>query len=130
MGGYQGERQLLTADDETLTIIRALVRVAGQLVALWHQRPSGKDLATVRQREFILSNGLLSSALQEVGWGGGADRPAAVRIGKTLSRLRFRPGRDTDRRRTRGWRVSVDQILAVGRAYGIEPPPDPTPSPS
>lgn len=125
MAGYQDERAELVEEDETVEVVRLLVELL-DLVAI-PIAGNVTEAARTGDREAAVPNSLLTDLLPLAVPDGALarmqPRAMATRIGQVMARLRFRPARNVDEERERGWVISFAKVLQVAKAYGVRTGP-------
>jgi hypothetical protein len=123
MHAYQRERADLTTDDETLEVVRGLLRIAMELVVRVLPGLGPERIAGFAASEHVFTNAhileAVAAVLPDSVLAGLPPRTAATRIGLIASRLRLRRSRGPAPDRERGWAISVDRAADLARAYGV-----------
>ena len=133
MKRYFAERADILGDDWTLAVVRALVGYAEEHLDDAGEPQQGQmsdmsdmsDIADMSMGEWTLSatqvSVMVKAQLDEDD--DEEDKPShsmVIRVGKILAHLRLSAVRDSKKRRSRGWRFSLDDVKRLALAFHID----------
>ena len=120
MDNYRKERPDVMGEDHTVLVIRALLELA--------------DIKDVSDMSDMDNSSMLSVSASKVvsALNGFAEEDASLEsewmkprtVGRILSRLRLRRGRESNKNRDRRWNITHSDLVGLARAYGVMPPED------
>jgi hypothetical protein len=116
--------QVEDVPDETREVVEGLVHLAEFTLSRAAERHLTREqvLAACKKRVFVKNSAILAAiqlACPEGTLATSSDQLAAPRLGRIMRRLRFEGQRAPTVERTRGFTLSIEEILRLSRAYRV-----------
>jgi Domain of unknown function (DUF3854) len=119
MAAYQAEKGDLLASDRTIAVVRAIVAYAESASDI----KDVLDVSDIMDMTVTFTAQHIADAVKTLADDDDGDLEWATsrRVGRILSRLRINQNRDSTRTRSRERVMTVSDICALARAYGLPP---------